>query len=61
MLPYHPKALRFVCELYDATLIKKTYYSTGGGFVVQEGDDYRSGTEDIPLHFPIESAADLSK
>ena len=61
MLPYHPNALRFVCEFNDATLIKETYYSIGGGFVVQEGDDDRSETEDIPLPYPIESAADLSK
>jgi L-serine dehydratase len=61
MLPYHPNALRFVCELKDSTLIKETYYSVGGGFVVQEGDNDRSETDDIPLPYPIDSAADLSK
>ncbi|MCC5941969.1 MAG: L-serine ammonia-lyase [Balneolaceae bacterium] len=61
MLPYHPNAMRFVCEMHDSTLIKETYYSIGGGFVVQEGEDDRSETDDIPLPYPIESAADLAK
>jgi L-serine dehydratase len=61
MLPYHPNALRFICELNDSTLIAKTYYSIGGGFVVQEGENDRSDTEDIALPYPIESAADLAK
>lgn len=61
MLPYHPNAMSFVCELDDSTLIKETYYSIGGGFVIQEGDDDRSETDDIPLPYPIETAADLAK
>jgi L-serine dehydratase len=61
ILPFHPNALRFVCELNDSTLIRETYYSVGGGFVVQEGADDRSETDDVPLPYPIDSAADLSK
>jgi len=61
MLPYHPNALRFICEMSDSTLIKKTYYSVGGGFVVQEGEEGLSETDDISLPYPIHSAADLSK
>lgn len=60
MLPYHPNALRFICEMHDSTLIKKTYYSVGGGFVVQEGELDRSDTDDVPLPYPINSAADLT-
>lgn len=61
ILPYHPNALRFVCEFSNSELIRETYYSVGGGFVVQEGDDDRSETADVPLPYPINSAAELSK
>lgn len=61
ILPYHPNALRFLCRIKDSTLVKKTYYSVGGGFVVKEGDDDRSESHDIPLPYPINSAADLAK
>lgn len=61
MLPYHPNALRFIVELSDASLVKKTYYSVGGGFVVKEGEEDRSETPDIPLPHPISTAADLAK
>ncbi len=58
---YHPNALTFLCRFRDTTLLKETYYSVGGGFVVQEGEDDRSETPDIPLPYPIDSASDLSK
>jgi L-serine dehydratase len=61
MLPYHPNALRFVAELKDASLYKKTYYSVGGGFVVKEGEEDRSETPDIPLPHPINTAKDLAR
>lgn len=61
MLPFHPNALTFLCTLSDASLIKSTYYSVGGGFVAKEGDDDRSESEDIPLPFPIDTADDLSQ
>jgi L-serine dehydratase len=61
MLPYHPNAMRFICEMEDASLVRETFYSVGGGFVVQEGDDDRSETDDIPLPYPIESATELAK
>ena len=60
MLPYHPNALRIICELTDSTLLKEIYYSVGGGFVVQENDDDRSETPDIPLPYPIGSASELA-
>lgn len=61
ILPFHPNALTFLCTLSDATLVKSTYYSVGGGFVVKEGDDDRSESEDIPLPFPIDTAEDLNR
>ncbi len=58
---YHPNALTFLCKLKDTTLIRETYYSVGGGFVVQEGDEDRSDSGNIPLPYPINSAADLKE
>ena len=60
ILPFHPNGLRFICELDDSSLLKETYFSVGGGFVVQEGEDDRSETEDVHLPYPINSAADIS-
>ena len=38
----------------------ETYYSIGGGFVVQQGDDQeRDGSNEPPLPFPIATAVDL--
>lgn len=39
ILPFHPNALTFLCTLEDSTLVKSTYYSVGGGFVVKESGD----------------------
>ena len=38
-LPFHPNALTFTAMLEDGTTHAETYYSIGGGFVVQEGQD----------------------
>jgi len=37
-LPFHSNALSFLVKLTDGTNFSKTYYSVGGGFVVQEED-----------------------
>ncbi len=60
-LPFHPNALTFTATFDDGSTRAETYYSVGGGFVVQEGEDAeadaaRSGPA-VP--FPIETAADL--
>ncbi|MFN8528163.1 MAG: L-serine ammonia-lyase [Anaerolineae bacterium] len=57
-LPFHPNGLRFTAELDDGPSYRETYYSVGGGFVVQE----HTGAADHPLvdlPFPIETADDL--
>jgi L-serine dehydratase len=57
-LPYHPNALTFLCSFEDGNEIAETYYSTGGGFVVKEGET--GGVKSsIDLPFPIEKADDL--
>ncbi|MHB1922550.1 MAG: serine dehydratase beta chain, partial [Chitinophagaceae bacterium] len=36
-LPFHPNALSFSALLEDGTQRKDTFYSIGGGFIIQEG------------------------
>jgi L-serine dehydratase len=57
-LPFHPNALTFNVTFADGKTISDTYYSIGGGFVVQEQTDGNSLNE-IKLKFPIENAHDL--
>jgi len=57
-LPFHPNALTFLVTLHNEEKFAETYYSTGGGFVVKEGED----TDKLPqkeLPFPIDDANDL--
>ena len=61
-LPFHPNGMRFAA--YDASgdlLRERTYYSVGGGFVVDEsaaGAD-RIKPDDTVLHFPFSTGAEL--
>jgi L-serine dehydratase len=59
-LPYHPNALTFTAFLADGTCRAETYYSIGGGFVVQVGEDQsKDSSNEALLPFPITTAADL--
>ncbi len=57
-LPFHPNAVTFLCRLSNQEQIAETYYSIGGGFVVQEGQRPKA-TETVQLPFPIDRAEDL--
>ena len=58
-LPYHPNALTFKA-FYDNTVrAEATYYSIGGGFVVQEGED-ANAQESIELPYPIDRGSELA-
>ncbi|MFM2360344.1 MAG: hypothetical protein RLY16_2337, partial [Bacteroidota bacterium] len=57
-LPFHPNGLSFLVKLDDSTELAETYYSIGGGFVVQEAET-PVGHQTVNLPFPINTAADL--
>jgi L-serine dehydratase len=60
-LPYHPNALTFQADCGDLGSKIETYYSIGGGFVIQENqkDD---GFQDIrTLPYQVDRASDLLK
>ncbi len=58
-LPFHPNALTFLVQLNNGENISETYYSIGGGFVVQEGVKKQSESSSVDLPFPINTAEDL--
>lgn len=62
VLPYHPNGIRFIA--FDATakeLLNRTYYSIGGGFVVDESmaakDRLKKDT--VTVAYPFKSAREL--
>ncbi|WP_300598639.1 L-serine ammonia-lyase [Niabella sp.] len=57
-LPYHPNGLTFLATLENGENIAKTYYSIGGGFVKEEGEDAVLNNN-VQLPFPTDDADDL--
>src|SRR5690606_38620804 len=57
-LPFHPNALTFQAFLRTGKAISETYYSIGGGFVVQEDEDL-GDSKHVDLPFPIENSSEL--
>ena len=58
-LPFHPNALTFLVSFTDGTQLASTYYSTGGGFVVKEGETNGKNNKQVDLPFPIDTARQL--
>ncbi len=57
-LPFHPNGMSLIAHLKDGSSIEETYYSIGGGFVVQEGQ--KESTSNISFFpFPIANEKDL--
>jgi L-serine dehydratase len=57
-LPFHSNGLRFEAILSNNQTIAQTYYSIGGGFVVQENQTQDTGAK-IEVPYPINSGQDL--
>jgi L-serine dehydratase len=57
-LPFHPNALTFTAHLDDGRVQSETYYSVGGGFVVQENAPPQV-VRRAPAPLPIASGDDL--
>ena len=57
-LPFHPNGVRFTALFDDASEHAETYFSVGGGFIVQENET-ASGSRAVTLPFPVEHAATL--
>ncbi len=64
VLPYHPNALTIRALLIDDSFYQQTYYSVGGGFVINEEDatnpDEDHATPNIHgIPYPFNTAAEL--
>ncbi len=58
VLPFHPNGLTFLATLNNGNNIAETFYSIGGGFVVQEGKTL-SSKEAVQLPFPINTSENI--
>ncbi len=60
MLPGHPNAVRFSAfDAADRELATATYYSIGGGFVVQDGENVSLQPDALPVPHPFSSGEEL--
>ncbi|HVK49522.1 MAG TPA: L-serine ammonia-lyase [Pseudobacter sp.] len=57
-LPFHPNAMTCLATFSNGDQVAETYYSVGGGFVVQEGEE-SGGADAVQLPFPVDTADDL--
>ena len=60
-LPFHPNAMTFKALYSDGGIWEETYYSIGGGFVIQEGGNTPSEERLVTLPYPIDREEDLRK
>lgn len=58
-LPFHSNALTFLIRFANNESLSETFYSIGGGFVVQENSLHSE--EHVPLPYPINTADDLQE
>lgn len=56
-LPFHPNGLSFIARMLNEEKIEETYFSIGGGFVIQEGEMLHQA--EVQLPFPVDHARDL--
>lgn len=58
-LPFHPNGIRFTAYCSeDESLVSATYYSVGGGFILQEGE-LPNAAASVTLPYPSDCAADV--
>lgn len=57
-LAFHPNGITLTAAFEDGSEIAETYYSIGGGFVVQEGQESAGGSG-VVVPYPISSGAEL--
>ena len=58
-LPFHPNGMTLVATLKDGVTIEESYYSIGGGFVVQENQDEAFFEDMDTIPYPVASEKEL--
>lgn len=60
VLPRHPNGMRFTAiDSKGEKIASCIYYSIGGGFIVEEGEDLNGKSEALPVPHPFSNAAEL--
>lgn len=57
-LPAHPNALTLLATLTDGSTVEETYYSVGGGFVLQHGEQ-AGKQKQVSLRYDVHDADEL--
>ncbi len=57
-LPFHPNALTFIATNENGEKREETFYSIGGGFVIQEGESVAE-KQTVDLPYPIDTEKDI--
>ncbi|WP_109078118.1 L-serine ammonia-lyase [Aggregatibacter kilianii] len=58
-LPLHENGMSITAFHHDQALYKQTYYSIGGGFIVDEAHFHQTEKNDVQVPYPYRSAADI--
>lgn len=58
-LPLHENGVKFTALSGEEILFENTYYSIGGGFIVDEANFEKVKESDVSVPFPYRNAADL--
>lgn len=59
-LPYHPNALTFEARLPDGNVLHKTFYSIGGGFIVEEGENTET-VDPVEVPYPVVNSSQIEQ
>ncbi|EOL8938768.1 L-serine ammonia-lyase [Cronobacter dublinensis] len=60
-LPLHENGMRITALANDEVIYSQTYYSIGGGFIVDEAHFGQTQTSTTPVLYPYKTAADLQR
>ena len=58
-LPLHENGMTLTAKADDTVLLAKTYYSIGGGFIVEEADFGKADNSAVEVPYPYKNAADI--
>ena len=58
-LPLHENGMTLTAKADDTVLLTKTYYSIGGGFIVEEADFGKADNSAVEVPYPYKNAADI--
>ncbi|MYM67436.1 L-serine ammonia-lyase [Pseudoduganella sp. FT55W] len=58
-LPEHPNGMRFTLTRKDGSSISKVYYSVGGGFIREEGEEAAAAVAGVAVPYPFGTMDEL--